>query len=66
MDPDTRGVGSAIRSASGTNGKEVAVAFEETIQQLSDRLVNANAKEAARIRTRIQELEQLQKKHDHP
>lgn len=65
MVPDIQGVGSATRSASGTDREEVTVAIEETIQQLTERLVTANAREAARIRTRIQELEKLHEKHDH-
>lgn len=38
------------------------MAIEETIQQLTERLVSANAREAARIRTRIQELESMKKR----
>lgn len=37
--------------------------IDETIQQLAQKLVTANAREAARIRTRISELEAMQKKH---
>lgn len=42
------------------------MAIEETIQQLTSQLATANAREAARIRTRIKELESMRKKHDHP
>lgn len=37
--------------------------IDETIQQLAQKLVSANAREAARIQTRISELEALKKKH---
>lgn len=38
----------------------------ETIQQLTEKLVTANAREAARIRTRIQELEKIRQSHVTP
>jgi hypothetical protein len=44
----------------------VTVAIDETIAQLAERLATANAREAARIRTRIAELESLKKEHVHP
>jgi hypothetical protein len=39
----------------------VAVAIEETIDKLIEQLAHAGEREAARIRTRIKELESLKK-----
>lgn len=64
--PSTLGEGSALPPTLGNNGEEVAVTVAETIQQLTEKLVTANAREAARIRTRIQELESLRKSHVTP
>jgi hypothetical protein len=41
----------------------VAVAIDEQIEKLTERLVHAKAREAARIHTRIKELEALKKEH---
>lgn len=57
--PDPRGWGRPPRSTLGADRKEVTVDLDETIEQLSRQLVHANAREAARIRTRIQELKAL-------
>ena len=38
---------------------------EEIIRQLTKRLVTANAREAARIKSRIRELQAMNKSHDH-
>ena len=40
------------------------MAIEETIDKLTSKLAEANDREAARIRTRIQELEALKRKRD--
>lgn len=40
--------------------------IEETIASLTEQLEHANAREAARIHTRIKELKALQKENDHP
>jgi hypothetical protein len=41
----------------------VAVAIDETIAKLAEQLAYANEREAARILTRIKELEALKKEH---
>lgn len=66
--PDTRVRGrgrSPDRLVQEANRKEVTVTNEEIITQLTERLVTANAREAARIRTRIQEIRAMSKSHDH-
>ena len=40
------------------------MAIEETIRKLIEQLEGANAREAARIHTRIKELESLKGEHD--
>jgi hypothetical protein len=63
-----RGGGLAARSASGTDGEEVIVSFDETIDNtiegLIPRLAGASDRESIRIRTRIAELEALKEQHD--
>jgi hypothetical protein len=60
------GEGSALPPTLGKDGKEVTVDLDATIQKLTERLGTANAREAARIRTRITELKALQKEHATP
>ena len=42
----------------------MTVSIDETISKLIERLEGADAHEAARIHTRIRELESLKKEHD--